>query len=71
MIVSQNQQILKLLRHQPVTALDALKVAGCLRLAARIAELRADGHNIKTVTVTTTSGKRIASYHLKGKRNGR
>lgn len=69
--MSQTDQILRMLKRQPITALDALKHAGCLRLAARIADLRADGHHIKTVTITTTNGKRIASYHLKGKRNGR
>ena len=48
-----------------ITALDALRDAGCLRLAARIADLRAAGYDI-TSTMVTVNGKRIARYTLEG-----
>jgi hypothetical protein len=69
--MSQATQILDMLKRGPVTAMDALDQAGCFRLAARIADLRADGHEILTETITTTSGKHIASYKLKGASDGR
>ncbi len=58
--------ILSLLRAMPdgVTSLDALDMAGCARLAARVGELRGDGFRIDTEWVTTPSQKRIARYHL-------
>jgi hypothetical protein len=62
--MSQNTVILDMLKRGPVTALEALSAAGCLRLAARIADLRGAGHAIETETITTKAGKRIASYKL-------
>ena len=64
--MSQTTQILDMLKHGPVTALDALNKAGCFRLAARIGELRQQGHDIETKTVEI-NGKHIAQYQLKGK----
>jgi hypothetical protein len=69
--MSQATQILDMLKRGPVTAMDALEKAGCFRLAARIADLRQQGHEILTETITTTTGKHIASYKLKGACNGR
>ena len=34
------------------------------RLAARVGELREDGHNITTENVKTTTGARVGRYHL-------
>lgn len=48
-----------------ITALDALREAGCFRLAARIADLRAAGYPIESRMVTV-NGKRIARYTLEG-----
>lgn len=62
--MSQSAQILDMLKHGPVTALDALQQAGCFRLAARIAELRQAGHHIETETIEV-NGKHIAQYTLK------
>ena len=46
---SQNQKILDHLRNRgPITPMDALKLYGCFRLAARINELRRMGIVIKT-----------------------
>ena len=47
-----------------ITALDALELFGCFRLAARIHELRREGWAIEERTVETASGKRIAEYSL-------
>lgn len=63
--MSQTQTILDMLRRGPVTPIDALQEARCFRLAARIAELRQQGHQIETETVKTATGKHIAAYKLK------
>lgn len=44
--MSQNELILARLRDGPLTAIEALQGIGCLRLAARIDELRRQGHAI-------------------------
>ena len=72
--MSQADWILGALRMGPVTPLDALNGCGCFRLAARIAELREQGHNIITEKVKDQKmGKTWARYHLitKGAANGR
>lgn len=61
--MSQNQQILGLLKKGPITAMDALQKAQCFRLAARINDLKALGHNILTETIKE-NGKRFARYRL-------
>lgn len=47
--MSQKQNILSWLRSKPITQLEASERFGCWRLAARIKELRDDGHNIETL----------------------
>ena len=69
--MSQADQILEMLQRGPVTAMDALTEAGCFRLAARINDLRRDGHDIVTTTIETDGGKHIAQYTLKEPQNGR
>ena len=44
--MSQNDAILTHLRKNPITPIEALQKYGCLRLAARILELKRAGHNI-------------------------
>jgi hypothetical protein len=59
---SQTQQIRSHLnRGWRLTPLQALEKYGCLRLAARIAELRNEGMKIKTNKVTR-NGKTFAQY---------
>jgi len=66
--MTQNQLILDHLKAgHIITQIDALKIAGCFRLAARIFDLRNQGHDIETVPVHTDTGKYIASYKLKNK----
>ena len=50
--------------NESITSLEALKEFGCLRLAARIADLRNDGHNIVTENYRTSTGKMVAKYKL-------
>lgn len=54
--MTQEQVILALLHQGPITALDALQQAGCLRLAARIADLRQQGYEITTEDFKTPTG---------------
>ena len=61
--MTQNSTILDMLRDGPITALDALREAGCFRLAARISDLRAMGYDIESEMVEV-NGKRIARYTL-------
>lgn len=46
---TQNEMVLEYLeKFGEITPLEALSAIGCFRLAARIADLRADGHKITT-----------------------
>jgi hypothetical protein len=49
-----------------ITALGALQQFGCLRLAARIHELRNQGWQIAERMVETGGGKRVAEYSIGG-----
>ena len=62
--MSQNNDILRHLKTgNSITPIDALNLFGCFRLAARIYELRTQGHLIDTVDVR--SGNKIfAAYKL-------
>lgn len=62
--MSQNEQVLAALRKGPLTAADAVDF-GCYRLAARVRNLREQGHNINTELVVTDDGKRYARYTLR------
>jgi hypothetical protein len=62
---AQASRILAHLRTgMALTPLQALDLFQCMRLAARIHELRQDGHIINETTITTSNGKRVAQYHL-------
>ena len=60
---SQKLRILTHIKKRPITALEALRHYGCLRLAARIAELRDEGWNITSKPVVR-NGKRVAQYRV-------
>jgi len=69
--MSQNQWVLQALQKGPLSPIEALQGCGCLRLAARVRELRQQGHNIVS-TLVTENGKSFARYTLaKEKKNGR
>ena len=61
---SQKSLIRRHLKSKPISPLEALEDYGCFRLAARIAELREDVHNIETVQ-TKQNGKTFATYQLR------
>lgn len=65
-IEAQTRIILRMLRERPegITAIDALREAHSLRLAARISDLRDEGHQITTEMYRLADGKRIARYRL-------
>lgn len=68
---SQCDKILAWLKAgNPLTAIGALDKFGCNRLAARIADLRKNGHEISTTTINVFNrdgGKcRVAEYRLAG-----
>jgi len=60
---SQNQQILRYMKSRPIDPLTAFNAFRCLRLAARIAELKEQGYKIVT-EMKEQNGKRFASYRL-------
>jgi len=68
--VTQNEAVLNSLKHRPrgMTALDAFVDLGVMRLAARVNELRTEGHRIDTgmVQVPKRDGSmtRVARYTL-------
>ena len=62
--MSQNEQILAALKHGPLTPIEALERFGCFRLAARVGELRQQGHAIGVQKVATSTGKHVARYWL-------
>ena len=70
-MITQEQWILSALYWGPITPMQALKGCGCLRLAARIKDLRDQGHNIITQKVSE-NGKTFAKYRLiEEKKHGR
>jgi hypothetical protein len=60
----QNVLVLDHLKKAPITPIDALHLYGCFRLAARIYELREDGHQIHTNRVLNSDGNPYAEYVL-------
>lgn len=62
------KQVERIKKHlekgKSITAIQALEKYGCFRLAARIADLRNDGLNIKTTIVKTKNNASIASYSI-------
>ncbi len=63
--MTQNEAVLALLRVRGdvgLTALEAFAAIGTMRLAARISDLRADGHDIRAEIVTVAAGTRVARY---------
>jgi len=62
---TQETRILNYLRlGRGLTPLSALKQFGCLRLGARIYDLRLLGHDIRREWFITPAGKRVALYRL-------
>lgn len=65
---TQNAQILDyLMRDKNITAMEALKLFGCFRLAARIYDLKKAGHVINGRMMDLPNGKRVKMYWLEQK----
>lgn len=65
---SQERKILYyMLRGNRITPLEALQYFQCERLAARIADIRKKGHDVKSEFVTMPSGKRVKQYWIEDK----
>ena len=63
---SQNFWLLEQLKKKRrITSLDAMYEAQCMRLSARVYNLRTMGYNIHTENVHLDSGKVIGRYFLK------
>lgn len=62
---TQAEQILDALKSgRRLTALDALKEFGCMRLGARVFELKESGADIRDERVKTSTGKNVTCYFL-------
>jgi hypothetical protein len=63
--MSQNDIILHHLQSgRALTPLQALSLCGCLRLSARIHDLRHDGHIINSRLVKINSSTTVAEYRM-------
>ena len=63
---SQEQQILSALQAgRKLTPIDALNDFDCMRLGARIRDLREKGFDIRTEDFVTRSGKHVALYSIR------
>jgi len=62
--MSQNKIILSHLRRNPISAFDAVLQHNIYRLAARIKDLRDEGHTIITEMKTNKNKVNYAEYHL-------
>ena len=61
---TQREVILRYLKlGRRMTHMNALELVGCARLAARILELRQQGHDIKR-RMRTVGGKTFAEYWI-------
>ena len=62
---SQCKAILAYLRDgKTITAIEALRLFGCFRLASRIHDLTKRGVEISKKYITTDTGKRVMQYSL-------
>lgn len=64
---SQNARLLAFLQNGGrITSLEALNQFSCLRLSARIKDLRDRGYAIRDEFITVPSGKRVKQYFMEG-----
>ncbi len=64
MRTSQKQQILHYMeKNGVISPIEALKYFGCMRLAARISDIRKDGHTVKTVRVNYKTEDGIPKHY--------
>ena len=72
--MTQNEMVLSWLKKSHIGPMEAMKELGIMRLAARIKDLRDDGHKIDMswnyVTDRYGQERRVARYTLKGLADG-
>lgn len=72
--MTQNEMVLSWLMKSPIGPMEAMKELGIMRLAARIKDLRDDGHEIDMswnyIINRDGEERRVARYTLKGLSNG-
>lgn len=72
--MTQNEQVLSWLTKATIGPMEAIRELGVMRLAARIKDLRDDGHHIDMhwdyVTNRYGEERRVARYTLKELANG-
>lgn len=62
---SQTDRILEyMLSGKSITPLEALNKFGCLRLGARIADIKAKGYLVYSEFVSTPTEKKVKRYYL-------
>jgi len=63
---TQTDRLLEYLQEHPegITPLEALRVIGTFRLAARVYDLRKRGHRIVEQDEVVSGGARVARYRL-------
>jgi hypothetical protein len=63
--MTQNELILKYLKEgNKITPFEALDKFQCMRLSSRIWDLKQLGHNIKSESYKTPSGKKVERYWM-------
>ena len=65
--MSQNTTLIKAMKARYITGMDALEIAKCFRLPARVYDIEKMGHVIKRRWVSVPSGKNVMSYKIVGK----
>lgn len=72
--MTQKEMVLSWMMKSPIGPMDAMKELGIMRLAARIKDLRDDGHDIDMswnyVMDRYGNERRVARYTLKGLADG-
>lgn len=68
MKVKTSRQTARIIRYmesgKSITPLQALNLFGCLRLSARIFDIREMGYKIKSEPYKTSEGKTVSKYSL-------
>lgn len=63
----RNEILMHIKEHGSINPLMALERYGCMRLAARVSELRQGGHKIETRMKKSHNNKVYAEYYMEGK----
>lgn len=62
--MTKTERLLKLLKQQWTTPLEALETCGLLTLSQRVSEFRASGIRVQDKWVALPSGARVKAYKI-------